>query len=350
MSDDDAEIRQMLPDGVRFIPVPMKRGISLGGFKATAQMRKIFKREKFDLVQYSTPNAALYASIAAKRAKVPVRNYHLMGLRYLGGVGLGRWMLKTLEKISCKNSTHIECVSPSNLEMSIQEKIFDKDKATVVWNGSSCGVDLQRFAIEKREEWREEQRTKYGFQNTDFVFGFVGRITKDKGINELILAFDNVKKEMPCKLVLIGRIDTNHGLSQEVLKKIEGDDVLHIPQTSEIEKYYPMLDALVLPSYREGFGNVVIEAEAMGVPVLVSNIPGPTDAMVDGKTGFVFECKNVQALQQAMQKLMQADIQNLSHQATEFVQTHFDEQTILKHILQRKQQLLGLEKTEQVDN
>ena len=340
--DHDEDFAKSLPDYIHYIPVSMKRGISLSAFKAIRQMKKIFKQHKFDIVQYSTPNASLYASMASKSAKVPVRNYHLMGLRYLGAKGIGRFVLKVLEKWTCKNSTHIECVSPSNMSMGIEEKLFDSEKVTVVWNGSSAGVNLQRFSIEYYTQWREEKRKQYGLTDKDFVFGFVGRITKDKGINELLSAFKQLREESHCKLVLIGRIDIDHGLSKETLEEIErGECVLHIEQTPEIEKYYPMLDVLVLPSYREGFGNVVIEAEAMGVPVIVSNIPGPMDAMKEGKTGFTFTCKDVFSLKETMQKIMSMDLDKLSLNATTFAKECFDEQVMYQYILKRKQKLFN---------
>ena len=107
-------------------------------------------REKFDFIQYSTPNAAFYASIAAKSVKAKVRNYHLMGLRYLGETGLKRKILYWFDRIACLNSTHVECVSPSNLVLAEQEKLFKKGKGIVVWNGSSGGLDIERFDVAHR--------------------------------------------------------------------------------------------------------------------------------------------------------------------------------------------------------
>lgn len=111
-----------------------------GSIYALKTLTRFFKKEKFDLIQYSTPNAAFYSSIAAKKADCKVRNYHLMGLRYLGASGMGRTILKALERIACHNSTSIECVSKSNMEMGIKEGLFPKEKVTVVWNGSTGGV------------------------------------------------------------------------------------------------------------------------------------------------------------------------------------------------------------------
>ena len=254
------DLQEKLGVSVRFYPVDIPRGISFGGsIKAIKELINIFKREKFDLIQYSTPNAALYASTAAKIVGCKIRNYHLMGFRYLGAHGIGKFILKTIEKVSCWNSTSIECVSRSNLELGIKEKVFPADKATVVWNGSTGGVDLDRFDYSKRDAWRNELREKLGYEATDFIYGFVGRITRDKGINELLEAFFEL--ENGSKLFLIGNIEDEDTLDKNLWMKAKNHpDVQIHTAASDIERYFAMIDVLVLPSYREGFGNVVIEA------------------------------------------------------------------------------------------
>lgn len=344
VTSPDDKLQEMLGDKIRYIPVAMPRGISLGGsFRAVSALTELFRREQFDLVQYSTPNAALYASVAAKKVGIKVRNYHLMGLRFLGARGWMRALLKSLEKKACKHSTHIECVSNSNLEIAIKEKLFPIEKATVVWNGSSGGVDLKRFDVSKRDVWRAEKRTQYAFDDRDFVYGFVGRATRDKGIQELFSAFRNIRKCQPgARLVLIGNLDDDHHLDEESVRMLASGEVTHIRTVADVEKYYPMLDALVLPSYREGFGNVVIEAQAMGVPVVVSDIPGPTDAMVDGQTGYVVRVKDADDLCEKMEKVVSKEIYaRMSAAAVDYVKTHFDGETLCNYIVERKKELLG---------
>ncbi len=144
-SKDDS-LQMELGNDITYHPIEMPRGISFfASLKAIKELTDYFKKEEFDIIQYSTPNAAMYASIAAKKVGCRIRNYHLMGFRYLGASGILKSILKTMEIVSCKNSTHIECVSKSNLEIGINEKIFKMDKAVVVWNGSSGGVDLNRL-------------------------------------------------------------------------------------------------------------------------------------------------------------------------------------------------------------
>jgi glycosyltransferase involved in cell wall biosynthesis len=184
------DMQGLLGDTVRYVPIDIPRGISFfGSFSAISKMKKFFKKERFDIVQYSTPNAAMYASIASRLTGVKIRNYHIMGFRYLGSSGIGGMLLKAIEMISCKNSTDFECVSPSNRKFGIENGFFTEENSCVVWNGSSGGVDLKKFDVSKRTEYRNEIRSRHGIKNDEFVFGFVGRVTRDKGINEILSAF-----------------------------------------------------------------------------------------------------------------------------------------------------------------
>lgn len=338
----DDELQSLLGDEIKFIPVKIPRGIHLKEtVGAINQLVKIFKQEKFDLVQYSTPNAALCASIAAKRAKIKIRNYHLMGLRYLGDYGLKRRLLRSFERLTCRNSTHIECVSNSNLRLAIEEKLFDAKKGTVVWNGSSGGVDINRFDVKKSASLRKKMRDDLGINESEFVYGFVGRVTRDKGINELICAFEAIKPNYPSTLVMVGGLDTSHGLSEELLDKLRTtDNLIWLPQTNVIEEYYPIFDALVLPSYREGFGNVLIEAGAMGVPCIAFDIPGPVDIIENGKTGFLVEYKNVSDLASKMVEIRKSGSKEFSNSISSLVTNKFDSEKLCEHILKRKQSLL----------
>ena len=336
----DECLEKELGEKINYIPLEIPRGISVGGsVKAIRKLKNIFKREKFDLVQYSTPNAALYASIAAKRAKIKVRNYHLMGFRYLGVRGIGRKILFALEKISCHNSTHIECVSKSNLEMGIAERIFSREKATVVWNGSSGGVDLRRFDYSKRDIWRSEIRNELGYSEDDYIYGFVGRITKDKGINELLEAF--IKLRDDSKLLLLGPMEGIATLDAEVVIKAKDNENIQFHEAvKDVERYYAALDVLLLPSYREGFGNVVIEAGAVGTPAIVTDIPGPTDTVIRNKTALVVPVKNSQKLLEAMQRIRMQDSMDMGIKANQFVVSHFDGNILNKKVLERKMFLL----------
>ena len=159
-----------LPSFVHYFPIEMKRGVSLSAFGAIRNIEKILKEEDFDLVQYSTPNAAFYTSIAAKKAKVPVRLYCQWGIRYMGFEGWKRNLFKFLEKKTCDNSTFIEVESHNIRNFSIEEGLYLNNKSSVIWNGSASGVDLTKFDISKKELWRQEIRKQYGLEENDIVF------------------------------------------------------------------------------------------------------------------------------------------------------------------------------------
>ncbi len=335
----DSRLQEKLGDSIRFYPIEIPRGISIrSSIYAIKALTQFFKEEKFDMIQYSTPNAAFYSSIAAKRANCKVRNYHLMGLRYLGASGIGRIVLKTLEKMTCHNSTSIECVSKSNMEMGIKERLFPKEKVTVVWNGSTGGVDLSRFDFSKRQQWRSEVRKELGYSDKDFVYGFVGRITKDKGIDELFSSFLELKDNS--KLVLIGNIEDDNHLNVELLSKAKKNPNIKFHDfVADIERFYAALDVLVLPSYREGFGNVIIEAGAVGTPAIITDIPGPIDAVKFEETALVVNIKDVKALTNAMKRIRIMDYSSMGRDAERFVRANFDSIVLCRRVLERKEKL-----------
>ena len=340
-SPDDT-LQTELGDSVKFIPVEIARGIyPLTLKKSISDLKKIFKEHKFDIVQYLTPNASFVASIAAKIAGVKTRNYHLMGLRYIGEQGVKRSILKLIEKMTCWNSTHIECVSKSNLKLAIKEKIFPPKKATVVWNGSTGGIDLVRFDHKKRNEYRTEIRKELKISTDEFVFGFVGRITKDKGIDELLEAFQ--KTNGKSKLLIIGPKEGICTLNSELWSAAHNNDkIIILDAVKNIEKYYSAIDVLLLPSYREGFGMVIAEAAAMGTPAIISNIPGPVDAVIPGETAKLVEAKNATSLCNAMEEFLENKnlAKDMSARTYDFVLNHFDSEKLNKKILERKLLLL----------
>ncbi len=287
--DYDADFEKMLPEYIHYKPISMKRGISFDGLKAIREMKKYFKKEKFDLVQYSTPNASCYASIAAKLAGIPCRLYCQWGIAYVGFSGIKRKIFKQIEKLVCRCSTRIEPDSFGNLHFSRAEKLYTADKSCVIWNGSASGVDLNKFDITQKSEWREEIRRKYDIPQDSFVYIFIGRITKDKGVNELFEASKSLLNlQQDVYLLLVGNVEKSESVDAALYQWTQEEArVIYCGYTNEVEKYLAASDVYLLPSYREGFGSAVVEAEAMGVPVIVSDIPGPTDAMINEKTGLL---------------------------------------------------------------
>ncbi|MBO5402304.1 MAG: glycosyltransferase family 4 protein [Clostridia bacterium] len=296
--DYDQEFENMLPEYIHYRPISMKRGISFDGLRAIFEMYRYFKSEKFDLVQYSTPNASCYASIAAKLANVPCRLYCQWGIAYVGFRGLKRSVFKQIEKTVCRLSTRVEPDSFGNLRFSHAEKLYKPDKSCVIWNGSASGVNLKKFDIKQKTTWKTEIREKYGIPRDAVVYIFIGRITRDKGINELFAATKElIEQNNDAYLLLVGNVEKRESVDAVLYNwSLNEPRVVYCGYTNEVEKYLAASDVYLLPSYREGFGSAVVEAEAMGVPVIVSDIPGPTDAMINEKTGLLTPKADADAL------------------------------------------------------
>lgn len=306
--DFDSEFEKTLPDYIHYIPVSMKRGINISGFSSILKLKKIFTLHKFDIVQYSTPNAALYASIAARLAKVPIRLYGQWGIRYVGFNGINRKIFKYLEKICCVNSTTIRSVSPLNMNFGIEEGLYKHNKVKVIGNGGTIGVDLKDFDLSQKGYWRSEIRRQYGISESDYVFGFCGRISADKGCKELLQSFKNVfELHNNSHILMIGSIESNCNIPQELMDWAQNCKNVHFCgpiKNTEISHYYSALDILIHPTYREGFGMVIQEAGAMAVPVVTTRIPGASEVMVDNESCLLVRPKSSRHLTSVMNKLL----------------------------------------------
>ena len=307
--DKDEEFAQSLPEYIHYIPVPMERGINLSGFKAIKKFRKIFREQKFDLVQYSTPNASLYASIAAKKEKVAKRVYAQWGIRYVGLSGVARKIFKFLEKQACKNSTNSFAVSPMNMEFAIKEGLYPREKAKVIGKGGTVGVDTEAYDITQKDAWRSEIRAQYGIGDDDFLFGFVGRISADKGSYELLKAFKEVASEHKnAKLMMVGRNESKSEKLNELIAWAEqSENVIFTGRVekNKVKEYYSAFDMLVHPTYREGFGMVIQEAGALALPVITTKIPGASEVMEDGVSCVLVKPKDCFELAYVMKDLLE---------------------------------------------
>lgn len=298
------ELENSIKNNLHYLSLNMKSGIvnPIDAIKHTIQLYKIFKSNKFDIVQYASTNAGLYSAVAAYFAKVPVRVFCQWGLLYIGYSGLKRRIFKLIEKFTCKLSTVIQPDSPSNFQFAIDEHLYRKDKGEIIWNGSACGVSLSKFSFTKKDVWKKELLEELQIKQDALVFGFVGRVVKDKGVNELLEAFKSVSQGN-VELVIVGPLDGVEEIEPNLLMWAKNSAKVHfLGQKSEVFKYYSLFNYLVLPSYREGFGTVIIEAGAMGVPSIISNIIGPKDIIVDGYNGFISECKSANSLKESLEK------------------------------------------------
>ena len=340
----DPEFAALLPEYFHYHPIAMDRGISLGGFRAAREMYRLFKKEKFDLVQYSTPNAACYASIAARLAGIKARLYCQWGIAYVGFTGLKRRVFKCVEKMVCRNSTMIEPDSFGNLRFSHGEKLYTPYKSRVIWNGSASGVNLSKFDVTQKEAWAKEIRDKYNIPADARVFVFIGRITRDKGINELFEASQRLfEKYSDAYLLMVGSVEKNESLQPQLYEWSQNTPrVLYAGYTNQVEKYMAAADVYILPSYREGFGSAVVEAEAMGLPVIVTDIPGPTDAMKRDVTGLVVRKGDAQELYNAMETLYASKElrDEMGHNSLEFATASFEQKTLFEKICNDRRELI----------
>lgn len=345
LCNGDEAFQKELPSYIRLIPVDMKRGISLGGVGAMLRMWRIFRREGFDLVQYSTPNASCYAALATWLARVPVRLYCQWGIAYVGFSGLKRRIFKGIEKMVCRLSTVVEPDSYGNLRFGMAEGLYKEGKGHVVGNGSACGVSLTKFDVTQKPTYRREIRSRYHIPEDAYVFGFVGRITRDKGINELFEAARSLLEKHPrVYLMLVGGTEQDASVQEALfLWAQEQERVIFCGHTRVVEQYVSAMDCFVLPSYREGFGMSVVEAEAMGLPVIVTDIPGPTDAMLPDKTGLVVPMKDTQALCEAMETLLRDPTlgRTLGEAGQAFASQKFEQKTLFRAIDEDRRGLMG---------
>lgn len=345
---EGATFDKEIPKGARYIPVPFKRGIDpLGMPKAIFKLYLIFKRERFDIVQYSTTNAVFYAATASWLACIPVRLYAQWGIRYVVFSGLAKIIFKQIERWCCRCSTVIEPDSMGNLEFSIREGLYPRDKGRVIWNGSACGINIERFDISQKDIWRTEYREKIGCDVHHLVVGFVGSIRADKGCNELIAACRSFFSNMPmARLLLIGDKVFYSTIDKDLRDWVESSDqVIHVSPNDQIPQYMACMDVFALPSYREGFGMVIIEAEAMGVSVVASNVPGPADAIRHEVTGLMVPVRDAVALAEALQVLLRDPAKRTAYgvAAAAFARDSFEQKKFLQYVLADKEQLIAEE-------
>lgn len=340
--NDDPVLGDLLGEKITFIPMDVPRTISVKRlFSVIMKMKKLFSSEKYDIVQYSTLGASVSGAVASLVSGIIIRNYHVMGFRFVDYTGIKKLMHKFMEIIPCIISTDIECVSLSNLRMAVREKMFPKEKGTVVYNGSTGGIDLQKFSFSKRGKYREEIRRKYKIDATEYVFGFVGRLCRDKGINEILTAFLKLSEKFDgYRLLMVGDMEKDNDIDPELYTLSKNNkSIIYTGSVNNVERYYSAIDVLLLPTYHEGFGNVIIEAAAMGTPSIVSEIPGPIDATIKNVTALWIKSHSSEELYNAMLQIKGME-SKMGLESVSFVTDHFDQETLNRHILKRKTELL----------
>lgn len=281
-------------NGVRFVPLNIPRSVSpMAIVKAVKSICSLIRKEKADAVFGHTPVGSLCAMIAARLCGVKNRVYYRHGLIYTTMKGLKHTIFKAEEKFVASLATSVINVSHSLSKLAVADGLNRAEKQYVIGHGTCGGIDAQNIFNPSLVDADKLLfiKKKLGFNDADIVFGFCGRICNDKGIPELVDAFELFKKlhsNIKAKLLFIGRFDTRDGISEEKKQQIESNsDIVisgHIDKV-EIPYYYSMLDVFVFPSHREGFGMCVVEASAMEKPILDSRAHGCVDAIVEHETG-----------------------------------------------------------------
>lgn len=284
---------------VKYKVISMKREISIfHDLISLFNLIFFFSKEKPFAIHCNTPKASLLGLLAGYITRIPIRIYYIHGLRYEGTKGFKRKLLIILEKLSCKLATNLIAVS-HGVKETVNNELSNK-KVKVIHNGSADGIDINKFKIVNPDFSKKD----LNIDEDDFVYGFVGRLVADKGINELVQAFKLINQKYEnTKLILVGRYENElDPLSSETLLEIKNNkNIIETGYQTDIQKYLLLMNVFVSPSYREGFGVSLLEANIMGISVIASNITGYNEIVKNNFNGFLIEKKNIKQLLNKME-------------------------------------------------
>lgn len=286
-------------EGIRCIAIEMKREINpIADIRALRQLVRTLCQEHPDAVHSFTPKAGLLCMMAAWIARVPVRIHTFTGLVWPTSTGLKRLIIKTTDRITCFCATHIIPEGEGVKQDLIQGHITRKP-LQVLGYGNIRGVDMEYWKP-KKDKLTDNSRAIYDNSRINFIF--IGRLVRDKGINELIAAFIRLHQQYSgCTLTLVGWYEDTDPLLPETQHAIDTNPSIHfVDRQDDVRPYYEQSDCLVFPSYREGFPNVVLEAGAMGLPSIVTDINGSREIIIHGKNGIIVPPQNENELYKAM--------------------------------------------------
>jgi glycosyltransferase involved in cell wall biosynthesis len=292
-------------ENCRHYIIPFTRKITpLKDLVCLWKLIKLFKDERPEIVHTHTPKAGLLGMMAARFCGIPIRVHTVAGLPFLGVGAKYKRLLLAMEKFTYRVSTEVWPNSFSLKHFILENKLVPEDKVRVIAQGSSNGVDLEKF---DRDQLKENHliaaMLRVAPSENDFVITFAGRLVKDKGIEELVEAYLASKISEKAKLVLLGSFEQDlDPISLQTKKRIEDHPrIIHVEWTDHLPYYLAITDVVIHPSHREGFPNVLLEAGAMACPILCSDIPGNLEVVTHKKTGLVFPVKNTQAIKEAME-------------------------------------------------
>jgi len=309
VSSEGEELREVHEnEGIAVEAITMSRKITpFQDLKSLWEMWNFLRKEKPQIVHTHTPKAGIIGMLAARLAGVPHRLHTVAGLPLMEAIGTKRKILNFVEKLTYSSATRVYPNSKGLYDFILQNNFTQSNKLKIIANGSSNGIDTTFFSpAQVTETERVTLREKLNIQPDDFVFVFVGRIVSDKGINELIKAFSELQtvenKPAGIKLLLVGGLENDlDPLNPETLAEInQNKDIISVGFQQDVRSFFAIADALVFPSYREGFPNVVMQAGAMGLPSIVSDINGCNEIIIEGENGLIIPSKNVEKLKEKM--------------------------------------------------
>lgn len=335
--------KEVLPrEECRHAIVPMSRKITpVADLKALWQLYRLFKKEKPDIVHSHTPKAGLLAMLAAKMAGVKFRIHTIAGLRFMTAKGKTRKLLVAMEKLTARAATHVWPNSFSLRDYIVANKLVDPRKLEVIGLGSSNGINLKRYSPGALNASKlEEIKSALQYDPSLKYLVSVGRIVHDKGMDELVKAFVQLSPDHPdVRLVLVGafedELDPVSDEAREILRT--HPQIIQVGWSDAVEYYMSLAFALIHPSHREGFPNVLLQAGAMGCPVICSAIEGNVDIVTHGETGLLFPVKDAAALA-AQVSVALADPAALRQYAVNLrqkIESHFD-QPVIHNLLHKR--------------
>ncbi len=282
-------------------------------FKTLLSIIKIFKEVKPDIINLGTPKVSLLGMIAGFFVGIKQRIYTCRGFRFENETGIKRLILVSMEKVTAFFANKIICISPSLKKYAVDNSIFNKEKTLVINKGSSNGLDLAKFSIDKIDLIKQNEFINQHELQNKFIFGFVGRLVKDKGLFDLLNVFDRLYSDnKDIRLLILGSDITSNHTEKSFVKKYKNHPaIIFLNFQSDVSFYMSMFNVMVLPSHREGFGNVYIQAAAMGVPCIGYDITGVRDAVAHNFNGLLVQPKSESQLFEAMKTLyLEKDLAN----------------------------------------
>lgn len=301
--EDERTIKYCEEEGGTLLPIEIKRDISiLNDISSLQQIIRHFRKISPDVVNVGTPKVGLLGMTAAKLTGVPRRIYTCRGFRFEHETGSKKKILVAMERLSGRFAHKVICISPSVEKLAHKLNILSKDKTVVIRKGSSNGIDISRFNPDKVSTQDTLNLKKELNLDGKFVYGFVGRLVDRKGISEIYKAFDELyKSNQNIRFIFVGGIEKEQISDKTLLEKIENHPgILYVGPQYDVPLYLSLMDVFVLPAWWEGFGNVLVQAAAMGLPVISTKATGCRDAVSDGYNGMQITPKSVEELIDAM--------------------------------------------------